>query len=301
MTLVHEAFVGSGLTLNPEDVAPGRVAVLTPQGPKDLLLEPLAKACSARPESDWADQIDAFVHAVCEQLLIPTSSSTVSGEPALETPVDPARITREAEGAVASEQQPRSPRDDLRVQLWSSRGTSWLAKTTIPSDALSVPLAEGITAVLMMGEGVWNQLVTAGDLAALSITPAEAWKVAVDNGLKERFELKLVQLPNVSALVLLGNGTFISALASDVPRTCAAVGAPFNPELGTLVAMPNWHALVLLPLKPGLGRNALTELATLVQKLHNYADAVSPDIFWWRARQPLVRIDPEHPPLGLAV
>lgn len=153
----------------------------------------------------------------------------------------------------------------------------------------------------MTGDGVWNQLLTHDDLTTLSISSSEAWRTAVDNGLKERFELKLVQLPNVSALVLLGNGTFISALATDVPRTCAAVGAPFNPELGTLVAMPNWHALVLLPLKPGLGRSAFTDLATLAEKLHNYSDAVSPDIFWWRARQPLLRIDPEHPPMGLAV
>jgi len=87
----------------------------------------------------------------------------------------------------------------------------------------------------------------------------------------------------------VGNGHFVGALALRPDAIGRAV-----PERGALVAIPNWHCVLWHAVEERT-LDALPALADLAARTFDYADPVSPDLFWVRGGR-WVKIDPAQPP-----
>jgi len=166
----------------------------------------------------------------------------------------------------------------LAVQLWSLVGRGELLDVMAHDALVRRDLAPGLAAVLVFDLGTHEENIPTSRLATWGISRDDAFKIAFDNILSRPFEAKRLELEDGPAFVLIGNGPFVAALALEADAVARGLqGFPPTesaPEL--LVAVPNWHTLLIAPGVPGRAR---PELAALAEKLFDYTDPVSPQVF----------------------
>lgn len=170
----------------------------------------------------------------------------------------------------------------LKVQLFSreSRGGIELLDH---ENVVTRLLCEGLWACLVWDLGLAEATVSRAQLDSLCSRSGrsedELWELALDNLTQdpvEGQELTLSETGEVGYL-FMGNGSFVSSLAQRWEKLLPDASS----EHGVLLSVPNWHALLVLPIGPQT-KPALPKYLELLGGLFDYDDPVSGDVFWVR-------------------
>ena len=175
----------------------------------------------------------------------------------------------------------------LKAQLFSSRSRGVLG--VLDRTALVTrELAGDIVIVVMIDLGGASQTLHAEEAGRWG-AGHDLIELAIANAVAD-CPIQITSLDlGAPAEMWVGNGHFVGALALRPDAIGRAV-----PERGALVAIPNWHCVLWHAVEERT-LDALPALADLAARTFDYADPVSPDLFWVRGGR-WVKIDPAQPP-----
>lgn len=163
----------------------------------------------------------------------------------------------------------------LTVQLFSRLGRTPYVDLLDRESLVLRELADGLVAVLVLDLGTHERTVPAEHLERWGVSADAAFERGLDNLLAHPFEIQT--LGDLGAYLVIGNGSFIASLALRLDALCTLAGIENGADDGWVVAVPNWHALLFAP--PDAAASNPDALIALAAQLHDYADAVSPDLF----------------------
>ena len=176
----------------------------------------------------------------------------------------------------------------LKVQLFSRWGRTAYVDMLDREAVVMRELCDGLLAALVFDLGSHERTVAAEHLSRWGVSRDEAFERGLDNLFADPVQLQ--QLDELDAFLAVGNGSFVASLALRLDQLCALAKVERgDDDDGWLVGVPNWHALVFVPLRDTMPSEA--KLAALVRQLYGYDDAVSPDLFrvdadGWRKLRP---------------
>lgn len=93
----------------------------------------------------------------------------------------------------------------------------------------------------------------------------------------------VVQVVQPELRMILGNGPHVASLALAIDEVLSQQLALPPPTAGCLLAIPNWHCLLVQPLDAEPSADQQAVISELLLKLFDYQDPLSPELWRWFA------------------